>query len=171
MSPLHAKRRTMMQVTELAREIGERLFAMQWQLAVAESCTGGGIAHAITEIAGSSQWFDCGLVAYSNESKIRLLQVHEHLIQQHGAVSKEVAEAMAAGILQISRAQISISVTGIAGPGGATETKPVGTVYFGFATAHRVHSEHKLFSGDRQAIRTQSIIHALHRLLEILTEE
>jgi len=155
----------------LAEKVGKALLAKQWMLVVAESCTGGGIAQAITDIAGSSQWFDCGLITYSNESKIRLLHVNQDLIQQHGAVSKEVAEAMAIGALKVSRTQISVATTGIAGPAGATATKPVGTVYFGFATTGHAHTDHKFFSGNRQAIRTQSIIHALSQLLEILKKE
>jgi len=153
---------------DLAQQLGHALKARGLMLATAESCTGGGVAQAVTDVPGSSEWFDCGFVTYSNVSKTALLGVPADLIAAHGAVSKEVAAAMAAGALAKSRAQIAVSVTGIAGPGGAVPGKPVGTVWFGFAIGERVHSECILFPGDRQAVRDQAVHHALRTLLHIL---
>ncbi len=113
---------------DLATRVGHTLKAKGLLLATAESCTGGGIAHAITEIAGSSEWFDCGFVTYSNASKNELLDISEALIAQHGAVSEEIAGAMAEGAVANSSSDVAVSTTGIAGPGGGSEEKPVGTV-------------------------------------------
>lgn len=155
---------------KLAQALGESLLERQYTLVTAESCTGGGIARAVTDIPGSSQWFDCGFVTYSNQSKTGLLHVPETLIARHGAVSAEVARAMAQGALEISGCHIAVSTTGIAGPAGGTPEKPVGTVWFGFALENRCFSEHRLFSGDRHDVRRQSIRYALSRLTEILPE-
>ena len=158
-------------ITGLAVRAGRALQAKGWLLATAESCTGGGVAQAITEIAGSSEWFDCGFVTYSNASKIELLDVPAALIAQFGAVSEEVAGAMAEGALAGSNAHVSLSTTGIAGPGGAVPGKPVGTVCFGWALAQHVHTERLVFSGDRHAVRQQTVAHALQSLLHFLEQK
>lgn len=158
----------MTEITQLAAQLGKALLDNQLMLVTAESCTGGGIAQAITEIPGSSQWFECGLVTYSNASKIQLLQVPEALIEQHGAVSGEVAAAMAKGALAVTKGTLAIATTGIAGPDGATRDKPVGMVWFGLAFADQANAQFQFFSGDRHAVRTQSVRHALSMLLGVL---
>jgi nicotinamide-nucleotide amidase len=156
-------------IIELASRIGSAAKANGLLLATAESCTGGGVAEAITEIAGSSEWFDCGFVAYSNASKTEMLNVSPALVAQHGAVSEEVAAAMAEGALANSNAHVSVSTTGIAGPGGAVPGKPVGTVCFAWAKGdHTVHTERLVFAGDRQAVRRQTVLHALKGLLRVI---
>lgn len=155
--------------TDLAARVGQALKARNLLLATAESCTGGGIAQAITEIAGSSEWFDCGFVTYSNASKNELLDISEALIAQHGAVSVEIAAAMAEAAVANSNADIAVSTTGIAGPGGAVPGKPVGTVCFGWRVGDRTLTERLVFSGDRHAVREQSVIHSLQGLLRLLT--
>lgn len=155
-------------ILDLAARVGGALQAKGLLLVTAESCTGGGAAQAITEIAGSSEWFDCGFVVYSNASKIDLLDVPAALIAQHGNVSEEIAEEMAKGALANSNAHVAISTTGIAGPGGAVPGKPVGTVCFGWASAHSVHTERLIFSGDRQSVRQQTVVHALQGLLRFI---
>lgn len=155
-------------IMELAAQVGAALKQKTLVLATAESCTGGGVAQAITEIAGSSDWFDCGFVTYSNNSKTELLDISATLITRHGAVSEEVAAAMALGALANSRADISVSTTGIAGPGGAVPGKPVGTVCFGWANDESVSTETLLFAGDRQAVRRQTVVHALQGLLRFM---
>jgi nicotinamide-nucleotide amidase len=138
-------------------------------LTTAESCTGGMVASACTSIAGSSDWFERGFVTYSNEAKAEQLGVPGALIARHGAVSGEVAMAMALGALQHSRAQVSVAITGIAGPGGGTEAKPVGTVWFGFATGRDfVRTEVKRFRGDRSAVRSSATKHALQGVLAMI---
>ena len=137
-------------------------------LATAESCTGGMIAAACTDLAGSSQWFERGFVTYSNEAKVQLLGVDPALIAQHGAVSEVVARAMAFGAVRHSRAQVGVAVTGIAGPTGGNHQKPVGTVWFGFQVDGQLASETCRFDGDRAAIRAAAVQHALARLLELL---
>lgn len=142
------------------------------KLATAESCTGGLIAAACTELAGSSDWFERGLVSYSNEAKTELLGVPAELIAQHGAVSEPVARAMAEGALRHAqtqaRAQVSVAVTGVAGPSGGSAAKPVGTVWFGFSVGGQTHSEVQRFDGDRAAVRLSTVAHALQRLLDLL---
>ena len=141
------------------------------KLATAESCTGGMIAAQLTAIAGSSDVVERGFVTYSNEAKMELLGVPDPLLTQHGAVSAEVAEAMAEGALARSHADLTVSVTGIAGPGGATETKPVGLVYIGLAQEGQpVLSERHVFPGDRAAVRQQTCERALDLLRSTLTE-
>ena len=151
-------------------EIARRLVAQGWMLATAESCTGGLIAAACTELAGSSQWYERGFVTYSNEAKTELLGVEAGWIATHGAVSEVVARAMAHGAVRHSnaRAQVAVAVTGVAGPTGGSADKPVGTVWFGFMVDGRLSSERQLFGGDRAAVRTATVRHALARLLELL---
>lgn len=138
-------------------------------LATAESCSGGLIAGACTDLSGSSNWFERGFVTYSNAAKTELLGVPAALIDQQGAVSEEVARAMAEGALKHSRAQVAVAVTGVAGPTGGSADKPVGLVWFGFALPGRVLSEKMNFAGDRAAVRAATVHHALHRLTELLT--
>ncbi|MDB5868528.1 MAG: CinA domain protein [Polaromonas sp.] len=137
-------------------------------MATAESCTGGMIAAACTDLAGSSNWFERGFVTYSNAAKTELLGVDAGLIGRHGAVSETVARAMAQGALAHSRAQAALAVTGVAGPGGGSADKPVGTVWFGWATPAGVVSEMRRFNGDRAAVRQATVGHALQRLLALL---
>ncbi len=155
-------------IIDLATRVGQALKAKNLLLATAESCTGGGVAHAVTEIAGSSEWFDCGFVTYSNAAKTALLDVPAALIGRLGAVSEEVAAAMATGALAHSNAHVAVSTTGIAGPGGAVAGKPVGTVCFAWAIAGAIRTERRVFSGDRQAVREQSVVHSLQGLLRLL---
>lgn len=157
-------------IIDLAARVGRALQAKGMLLSIAESCTGGGVAQAITEIAGSSEWFDCGFVTYSNASKTELLDVPAALIAQFGTVSEEVAGAMAEGALANSNAHVSLSTTGIAGPGGAVPGKPVGTVCFGWALEHHTHTERLVYSGDRHSIREQTVAHALRGLLRFLDQ-
>ncbi len=138
------------------------------KLATAESCTGGLIAAACTDLAGSSAWFERGFVTYANEAKTELLGVEAQLIEREGAVSEAVARAMALGALAHSHAQVALAVTGVAGPSGGSAAKPVGTVCFGFAVPGQVLTEQRHFEGDRAAVRTASVRHALVRLVELL---
>ena len=148
--------------------ISQRLLARAQMLATAESCTGGLIAAACTELAGSSQWFERSFVTYSNAAKTELLGVPAALIEQHGAVSEPVARAMAQGAVTHSAAQASLSVTGIAGPTGGSADKPVGTVWFGWCVDGHTHSEVQHFTGDRAAVRAGAVQHALARLATLL---
>ncbi len=144
------------------------LLEKQWFLATAESCTGGLVAAACTELAGSSAWFERGFVSYSNAAKTELLGVSAALIEQHGAVSEPVARAMAAGAVAHSHAQVSLAVTGVAGPTGGSPSKPVGTVCFAWSVAGVLSSELQHFAGDRAAVRQATVLHALGRLVELL---
>lgn len=148
-----------------ADELASALLARGWMLATAESCTGGMIAAACTDLSGSSAWFERGFVTYSNEAKVELLGVPAQLIAQHGAVSEPVARAMAQGAVARSRAQLSVAVTGIAGPTGGSADKPVGTVWFGFDVDGQLTSELRRFPGDRAAVRAATVQHALEGLL------
>lgn len=148
----------------LLADIAAQLRARGQMLATAESCTGGMIAAACTDLSGSSQWFERGFVSYSNEAKAELLGVPPALIEAHGAVSEPVARAMAAGAVAHSRAQVAVAVTGVAGPTGGSPAKPVGTVWFGWAVNGAVHTELQQFPGDRAAVRSATVAHALQRL-------
>lgn len=150
--------------------ISAALLARGQMLATAESCTGGLIAAACTELAGSSQWFERGVVSYSNAAKTELLGVPAPLIAAHGAVSEPVARAMAEGALAHAQAQVSVAVTGVAGPTGGSADKPVGTVWFGWRVADRTHSERRIFPGDRAAVRQATVAHALARLRALLDQ-
>jgi nicotinamide-nucleotide amidase len=153
---------------ELCGRLAQVLLARGWMLATAESCTGGMIAAACTDLGGSSQWFERGFVTYSNEAKQEVLGVAAALIAQHGAVSEAVVRAMAAGAVRHSRARVGVAVTGIAGPTGGNPQKPVGTVWFGFEVDGQLTSETRRFDGDRAAVRAATVRHALQRLLELL---
>jgi nicotinamide-nucleotide amidase len=139
-----------------------------WMLATAESCTGGMISAACTDLAGSSNWFERGFVSYSKDAKTELLGVDAALIAQHGAVSEAVARAMAAGAVSHSKAQVAVAVTGVAGPTGGTLAKPVGTVWFGWSVGGVVTTEMIHFAGDRAAVRAATVKHALRRLVELI---
>ena len=150
----------------LVEQVGARLRARRWMLSTAESCTGGGVAAALTAIAGSSAWFERGFVTYSNQAKVEMLGVPNALIDRHGAVSEEVARAMAVGAVRRSRAQIGLSITGVAGPGGGSADKPVGMVCFGWAVGNLTQVvETKHFLGDRSAVRQAATMHALQGVL------
>ena len=154
-----------MDTLALCQALAQALMQRGWMLATAESCTGGLIAARCTDLAGSSQWFERGFVTYSNAAKAELLGVPMPLIDAHGAVSEAVARAMAHGALLHSSAQVSVAVTGIAGPTGGSLDKPVGTVWFGWQVGERASSERMVFSGDRAAVRQATVDHALQGLL------
>jgi nicotinamide-nucleotide amidase len=156
-----------METAALVEQLAAQLQQRQWMLTTAESCTGGLIAGACTDLSGSSNWFERGFVSYSNTAKNELLGVDMSLIKQHGAVSEEVAQAMVAGAVTRSRAQVAVAVTGVAGPTGGTPDKPVGLVWFGFALPGQVLTEKMNFPGDRAAVRTATVQHALGRLVEL----
>ncbi len=160
-------------MSELAASLGAALKQRGFMIATAESCTGGLVAAAITSIAGSSDWFDRGFVTYSNQAKHEMLGVPLALIEQHGAVSEEVARAMAEGALKYSHAQVSISITGIAGPGGGSDIKPVGLVWHGFAVkrsdgTQALHCQRQQYAGDRAAIREQACALAMKQALQTM---
>lgn len=144
------------------------LLQKQWLLASAESCTGGMVAAACTDLAGSSAWFERGFVTYSNAAKTQQLGVDAALITQHGAVSEAVVSAMAQGALLYSKAHVALAITGVAGPAGGTLDKPVGTVWFAWATPLGLHSELRHFEGDRAAVRQASALHSLLGLLSLI---
>ncbi|MGH1357222.1 MAG: CinA family protein [Burkholderiaceae bacterium] len=159
----------------VAAELGALAAEQDMLLTTAESCTGGGIARALTETAGSSNWFDRAFITYSNEAKNQMLNVPEALIATHGAVSEPVALAMARGALANSQARLAVAVTGVAGPGGGSAEKPVGTVWFGWGwrdpNGHtRLVSERVRFDGDRSEVRLRTGLHGLKRLLNTLSE-
>jgi nicotinamide-nucleotide amidase len=158
-------------VHQLAIRVGNKLRDERLTLATAESCTGGMVATAITDISGSSGWFERGFVTYSNQAKHEMIGVPNEMLDKHGAVSEPVARAMAEGALRNSRAQVSVAITGIAGPGGGTKEKPVGMVVF--AWSNRLHTEVEtlVFKGDREQIRVQAAAHSLRGLLTLLDEK
>ena len=137
-------------------------------LATAESCTGGWAAQAVTAIAGSSEWFERGFVTYSNAAKRELLGVAKKTLDRYGAVSEPVAREMARGALRRSHATVALAITGVAGPGGGTPGKPVGTVCFAWAYRGKVRSERRRFTGGRQAVRRKSVLHALKGAIALL---
>ena len=145
-------------ITGLARRLGAACKRRRVMVATAESCTGGGVAQAITRIAGSSEWFERGFVTYTNLAKEEMLAVSHGTLEAHGAVSEEVAWEMAAGALAHSRADVSVAITGIAGPGGGSREKPVGLVWFAWAyRGGPVQARRFVFAGDRAAVREQSV--------------
>ncbi len=155
--------------TKQAEQLAELFLKTASKLVTAESCTGGGLAEILTRIPGSSVWFERGFVSYSNESKQELLSVSTETLEQFGAVSEETAIAMAEGALKNSRADYSVSITGIAGPGGGTEGKPVGTVCFAWVKRNEGGSAARLcFDGDRLKIREQACLLAMQGLIDML---
>ncbi|WP_312903950.1 CinA family protein [Stutzerimonas nitrititolerans] len=158
-------------IEALAADLGRALQLAGAHVTTAESCTGGGIAEAITRIAGSSAWFEAGFVTYSNEQKTRQLGVPVPLFEQVGAVSREVVEAMARGAQRGSGARFAVAVSGVAGPGGGSPEKPVGTVWLAWAAADRMFTRRFQFTGDRQAVREQSVEAALVGLISLVNGE
>ena len=161
-------------IVELAAALGRALRRRRMWLATAESCTAGGVAYAVTQVPGSSAWFDRGFVTYSNAAKRQMLGVPAIDLRVHGAVSEPVARAMARGALSSSDAHLAVGITGIAGPGGGTADKPVGLVCFSWALRRRgelrLRTETRLLGGSRAAVRTQAIVVALEGLLLMLEE-
>jgi PncC family amidohydrolase len=157
-------------VAELAAACGRRLVARGWRLAVAESCTGGRLGDAVTNIAGSSAWFAGGIIAYADAIKIALLGVPPETLAAHGAVSAPVAAAMARGAQARTGAEVTLSVTGITGPDGGTPAKPVGTVYIGLALPGGVRTIHRRWAGDRAANKQASVLAALYLLHEAMSQ-
>jgi len=155
----------------MSAELGRRLLTRGWSVTTAESCTGGWVAKALTDVAGSSQWFSMGFVTYGNEAKHQLLGVPKFRLARHGAVSEPVVRSMARGALRRSHAQLAVAISGIAGPAGAVPGKPVGTVWFAWARRGsrgvEVWSLRRKFPGNRRAVREASVRFALLRLLTL----
>jgi nicotinamide-nucleotide amidase len=156
---------------ELAERVGHKLRAAGRRLVTAESCTGGWVSKALTDVAGSSQWFECGFVTYSNAAKVRDLAVSPGTLASFGAVSEQTVREMAEGALQVPHASVALAVSGIAGPEGAAPGKPVGTVWFCAAaradTAIDIIAEEQFFAGDRALVRSRSVEHALRLILRL----
>jgi len=156
---------------ELAARVAQKLLAAERRLATAESCTGGWVAKALTDIPGSSQWFECGYVTYSNAAKMRDLGVAARTLESFGAVSEQTVREMAEGTLRVAGANVALAVSGIAGPDGGLPGKPVGTVWFCAAaregSAIDIIAEEKLFSGDRAFVRSRAVQHALRLVLRL----
>jgi len=162
----------MPELMQLAQRLGEALLRHGSRVAVAESCTGGWVAKCLTDIAGSSAWFDRGFVTYSNAAKIEMLGVDAETLESEGAVSEPTVREMAAGALEHSEADLALAISGIAGPGGAVPGKPVGTVCFAWAAEDgRLRAETRHFEGDRATVRRQSVIHGLQGLLDELERD
>ena len=161
-----------MNALDTAKELANLLETAGWKVALAESCTGGLVCATLTELAGSSNWFERGYITYSNQAKTECLGVPTELIESHGAVSESVARAMAEGAQRNAQVKAAISITGIAGPAGGSSEKPVGTVCFGWAILGdgvvSTTCQTKLFSGDRQAVRQQATTFALEEILALL---
>jgi nicotinamide-nucleotide amidase len=159
-------------ITSLIESLRALLLAHGWMLCVAESCTGGMLSEQITESAGSSAWFSCGFITYSNQSKMQMLSVKESSLNEYGAVSEQVAYEMAIGALAKSNCNLSVSITGIAGPDGGSDEMPVGMVCFAWAIKEDIPvTDIKYFTGDRQAIRRQATQHALSGLITHLKNQ
>jgi nicotinamide-nucleotide amidase len=158
-------------LTQLAADLGAQLLAAKAQVTTAESCTGGGIAEAITRIPGSSTWFEAGYVTYSNAQKSKQLNVPEALFATVGAVSQEVVEAMVRGAQAISGARYAVAVSGVAGPDGGSPEKPVGTVWLAWGDGEQLFSVRRQFAGDRSEVRRQTVEAALAGLLRLLAQE
>ena len=158
-----------MNTVDTAKALADLLLTQDWKIALAESCTGGLVCATLTELPGSSDWFERGYITYSNQAKSEDIDVSQNLIEQHGAVSDQVARAMALGAKQNSGSDIALSITGIAGPTGGSPEKPVGTVCFAWLLANdQMISETKHFEGDRQKIRQQACDFSLRKLLDLL---
>ena len=153
-------------IDRLVVDLAAVLKARGWMMATAESCTGGLIAGACTDLAGSSDWFERGFITYSNRAKQELLNVKADSLRTHGAVSEAVAQEMAAGACHHAPVQASVAVTGVAGPGGGSDSKPVGTVCFAWSVGGQMSSQTMHFGGDRSAVRHATVRHALQGLLE-----
>lgn len=158
-------------INHLAQHLGKQLKKLQAQVTTAESCTGGGIAEAITRISGSSGWFEVGYITYSNRQKTALLNVPEQLFSSVGAVSEEVVNAMIKDAITQSNAQYGVAVSGVAGPTGGTDKHPVGMVWFGWYGNNQYYSHCAQFQGDRESIREQTIQLALHGLIRLTQQK
>ena len=155
----------------LAARLGGLLKAHGLMLATAESCTGGGVAQAITDMAGSSAWFERGFVTYSNLSKQEMLGVLDATLDRYGAVSEAVVREMVEGALHHSHAQVTLAVSGIAGPGGGTQDKPVGTVWFAWGMRHgAIHAQRHQLAGNRSEVRAQAVRIALQGIIDLLNQ-
>ena len=157
-----------MNATDLTKTLAQILLSRNWTVSLAESCTGGLVCATLTELAGSSEWFERGYITYSNEAKTESLSVPAVLIETHGAVSEQVAKAMAEGARINSGSNVAISITGVAGPTGGSKEKPVGTVCFGWATENQTFTKTMRFDGDRQMVRQQATEFALAELIALL---
>lgn len=146
---------------ELAATLGQRLKTFNWKMATAESCTAGGLSYYLTAISGSSEWFECGYIIYSNHAKMQLLGVSPQTLAQEGAVSEQTALEMARNCLHLAKVDLSVAITGIAGPTGGSDDKPVGTVWIAVADNQGATAKHFVFAGDRAAVREQAIEQAL----------
>ncbi|MCL5255519.1 MAG: CinA family protein [Gammaproteobacteria bacterium] len=158
-------------IADSVAKLAKQLVANDWLLATAESCTGGGVANACTDLAGSSAWFQGSVVSYSNQIKTDVLGVSDVVLEQHGAVSVECALAMARGAQLLLQTAVAVSTTGIAGPDGGSRNKPVGMVCFGFAIGKKLYSDIQYFQGDRQQVRQQACAFALARLSHYLSDK
>jgi nicotinamide-nucleotide amidase len=158
-------------ITQLAAVLGKHLQSLTAQVTTAESCTGGGIAEAITRIPGSSAWFEAGYVTYSNAQKNLQLNVPAELFSSVGAVSREVVEAMVSGAQEKSGAQFAVAVSGVAGPDGGSADKPVGTVWLAWGAGQQLVSERRQFDGDRDQVRRQTVKAALEGLIQLAAGE
>lgn len=164
-----------MHLIDTIKTLAEILLAKSWKMAAAESCTGGLVCANLTQLSGSSEWFERGYITYSNQAKEECLGVDADVLDAYGAVSEEVAKAMAQGALQNAGVNAALSITGIAGPSGGSQEKPVGTVCFGWAIQNdagenRVFTKTMHFAGDRQSIREQSCLYALNELAKLLED-
>ena len=158
-------------IYSLSTEVGELLKRQGLRLALAESCTGGWITKCITDVPGSSDWFDRAFITYSNDAKCEMLDIPASLIDHYGAVSEAVVRAMVEGAIRTSSADVAISVSGIAGPGGGSKEKPVGSVWFGWhKTGEDTVARLMKFDGDRDAVRRSAVEHALSGLINLLAE-
>lgn len=154
---------------QVSQRLGEQLLQRNWRIATAESCTGGGVAAAITAIPGSSAWFEYGIVSYANAAKEKLLSVSSETLAREGAVSEAVVIEMARGVLALSGADIAVAISGVAGPSGGSPEKPVGTVWFAWAMATgEIKTELKWFDGDRATVQSQAVIFALEQAYTLL---
>lgn len=160
----------MTSLINITNQLAAELLSQNKSVVTAESCTGGGIAYAFTALAGSSSWFERGFVTYSNAAKINDIAVPASVIELHGAVSEETVRAMVVGAVNNSLADVAIAVSGVAGPGGGSQEKPVGTVWFAWGDASEQQSICCLFSGDRQQVRDQSIVFAIQGLTDWLQQ-
>ena len=157
-----------MNATNLTKTLAQILLSRNWTVSLAESCTGGLVCSTLTELAGSSEWFERGYITYSNEAKTECLGVPAELIEAHGAVSEQVAKAMAEGARMNSGSNVAISITGVAGPSGGSAEKPVGTVFFGWTTENQTLIKTMRFNGNRQMVRQQATEFALTELIALL---
>jgi len=157
-----------MNANDLTKTLAQILLSRNWTVSLAESCTGGLVCATLTELAGSSEWFERGYITYSNEAKTECLDVPVDLIESHGAVSEQVAKAMAEGARINSGSNVAISITGVAGPSGGSAEKPVGTVCFGWATENQTLTKTIRFEGDRKTIRQNASEFALAELVALL---